>query len=775
MNLKSSVLSFFPVVTAACLGLHATASAQDAPTSSLKNSLADQLQYVLEAQDRYIIEFEKNAANTGLYKARLAEEQDMNIVPERGFDVAIAKKAVSLASGRVHKVIEDRAVIVASLDSHGLEQLRQRDDIKRISPDPVRELFAQTQPYSHAMIEATELVQSETDSVKVCVIDTGIDEGHEDLPDRADGLTGTTTGNAVGEWFNDGFGHGTHVAGIIAAYDNTFGSVGIYPGVRMHVVKIFNDDGNWTYASNVIEAVQQCADAGANVINMSFGGPGKSSYEEQNLIEFESQGLIMVGAAGNDGSSSKAYPASYDAVMSVAALKSDGYRAGYSQHNDAVEIAAPGSGIYSTYPGYGYRNLSGTSMAAPHVTAGAALLWSFFPECSGSQIRKALTRTALDKGATGRDTYYGHGMLRVQASYEDIAAYGCDGDDGSAQDGGSEPQRIEVVKDNLSVSAGKWLRYWADIPANVRQLKVTLSGGEGNADLFVNRGREVTPWHWDCYSASTNNEELCLFETPAADKWSIGIRANSDVSGSTLTYSYLPEDSTDAGDDGDNGDNGNDPDEDVVVEKTNLSVLAGRWSRNWWVSIPDNVKSLTVKLTGGSGNAELYVNKGREVTSWHWKCRSNGPDNEELCTIDNPKMDKWNIGIWAKTDVSGLTLQYAYSFNDDGEDDGSDEGDGVTIVKDGLTLSGGNWLRYKVTLPSGTLELDVSLSGVEGNAALYVHKGRDVTPWHWTCKSDSGDAVETCHFDNPATNTYWSLGIRASADIEDATLSYSYK
>ena len=138
------------------------------------------------------------------------------------------------------------------------------------------------------------------------------------------------------------------------------------------------------------------------MVNMSLGGGSASATERDAMQSFTDAGMLLVAAAGNDGNSGKSYPASYDAVMSVAAVDSNENRASYSQYNDQVEIAAPGSAVQSTYPTNTYAALSGTSMATPHVAGGAALIWSYFPQCTNNQIRNALNVSAEDKGSAGR-------------------------------------------------------------------------------------------------------------------------------------------------------------------------------------------------------------------------------------------------------------------------------------------------------------------------------------------------------------------------------------
>jgi PKD repeat protein len=158
---------------------------------------------------------------------------------------------------------------------------------------------------------------------------------------------------------------------------------------------------------------------------MSLGGSGQSAAERQAFANSYAQGMLHIAAAGNGGNSSMSYPASYDAVVSVAAVDSRENKASFSQYNSQVEIAAPGVGVNSTWNNNGYKSISGTSMATPHVSGVAALVWSHFPNCTNQQVRDALNATAKDKGTAGRDTSYGYGIVQAKAAYDYLAGGQC--------------------------------------------------------------------------------------------------------------------------------------------------------------------------------------------------------------------------------------------------------------------------------------------------------------------------------------------------------------
>ena len=257
----------------------------------------------------------------------------------------------------------------------------------------------------------------------ICIIDSGYMMSNPDLPQDATNADPNQGVGADNSFDIDHCTHGTHVAGIVSAIDNNEGIIGIYPGAPdMKIVKVFGHNDistgtvsercGWTYTSTVIAAAEHCRDSGAKIINLSLGGGSYSEAQAQFWQGlFDNDGILIVAAAGNYADSGYFYPASYSSIVSVAATDSDDSIASYSQINDEVDIAAPGSRILSTV-GTDYDTKSGTSMAAPHVAGVALLLWNKYPQCTNTDIRNAMELTAEDLGDPGKDTSYGHGMIR---------------------------------------------------------------------------------------------------------------------------------------------------------------------------------------------------------------------------------------------------------------------------------------------------------------------------------------------------------------------------
>ena len=217
-------------------------------------------------------------------------------------------------------------------------------------------------------------------SVSIAILDTGIDLNHPDLASKiisSINFTSSPTADANGQ------SHGTHVAGIAAALTNNgMGVAGLGRDCSLMNVKVLGEDG-YGYYSWIAQGITWAADNGANVINLSLGGTAVSSTLEDAINYAWGKGVVVVAAAGNNGSTSPFYPAYYANCISVAATDENDGLASFSDHGSWVDVAAPGTSIYSTVPAGQYEYLSGTSMATPEVAGLAGLLFSVTSDTNG--------------------------------------------------------------------------------------------------------------------------------------------------------------------------------------------------------------------------------------------------------------------------------------------------------------------------------------------------------------------------------------------------------
>jgi uncharacterized repeat protein (TIGR02543 family) len=289
-------------------------------------------------------------------------------------------------------------------------------NIQSIPDDPMI-----TQQYYHQQLgdyQAWELTTG-SPQVVVAVIDTGINYNHPDLAGKVSNLSFNAYTHTVGlAVTNDDVGHGSHVAGIIAANrNNATGGSGIAPGVTLLSIKA-NCTGEAYFTSlSITEGIFYAVENNADIVNMSLGSQykyGKDLLQEEALNYAASQDVLVVCAAGNDKDDHASYPAAYDVCVAVTAVNASGtFASTFSSHGPEVDLAAPGTDILSVDEAGGYIQYSGTSMAAPMVTAVAALIKTMHPEYTVQQIKQKLYDSAQDKGNPGLDPYYGHGLLNT--------------------------------------------------------------------------------------------------------------------------------------------------------------------------------------------------------------------------------------------------------------------------------------------------------------------------------------------------------------------------
>jgi subtilisin family serine protease len=312
------------------------------------------------------------------------------------------------------------------------EVLLHRHEISRIDDDlvisasdkPVMELGKpkpsqppQEIPWGIDRIEA-DLVWNRTTGlgVKVAVVDTGIDLDHPDLINNIKGNVNCINPRKSGD---DDNGHGTHVAGIIAAVNNQIGVIGVGPEISLYAVKVLDRNGKG-WLSDLIEGLEWCINNKMDIVNMSLGSSSDNQSFHDAIRKAYEAGIIQVAAAGNNGltDGSIDYPAKYPETIAVSAVgqNSDGslYPANFSSYGPEIDLTAPGVSIKSTYINGNYKTFDGTSMATPHVSGVAALTISIKGRMSPDELKTYLKNRAENLGL---DPYkQGAGLIRADLS-----------------------------------------------------------------------------------------------------------------------------------------------------------------------------------------------------------------------------------------------------------------------------------------------------------------------------------------------------------------------
>jgi subtilisin family serine protease len=348
------------------------------------------------------------------------QEEETKSSPEKkylvGFkkenDVADFKKDKKW-SHKKPKNFKHLKTVSINLSEQEVEELRNDEKISYIEEDFHLEGFEaqsksnQTIPWGVKEVGTLESISKGAtgQEIKVAVLDTGIFP-HEDLRVESGVSMVSTT-----ESFIDDQGHGTHVAGTIAAINNDLGVLGVAPDVKLYSVKVLDVNGSGTY-SQVIEGIEWCMDQGINVISMSLGGTMHSQSLQEIIQVANERGILLIAAAGNfgKGENTIAYPAKYPEVLSVGAIDAIHERAVFSSTGNELDLVAPGVNIISTTMNGQYGFMSGTSMAAPHVTGVAAALWSANPNWTHKEVKNKLLESAVK---LGEEHDYGKGLVSL--------------------------------------------------------------------------------------------------------------------------------------------------------------------------------------------------------------------------------------------------------------------------------------------------------------------------------------------------------------------------
>ena len=352
--------------------------------------------------------FAQNASDRIIVKFRPSSfAQKQNLIKDLGlsrFENLRLKDVVVL------QVPKNRALeLVTSFSRSSLVEYAEKDELAFALEIPNDPFYANQWGLDRIQAPGGWDVSHGSATVKIAILDTGIDGGHPDLGAKiVASVDCTRFCNSVSP--RDGNGHGTHVAGVASAVTgNGQGVAGVGYNSALLSVQVL-DSGGSGYYSWVANGIIWASDNGADVVNLSLGGTSSSSTLRDAVEYAWNRGVVVVAAAGNSGNTSRLYPAYYSPAIAVAATDQNDKKAYFSTYGSWVDVASPGLDIFSTYPG-GYTNLSGTSMSTPFVAGLAGLLFAHHPGWTNSQVRNKIESSADAISGTG--TYWRYGRINV--------------------------------------------------------------------------------------------------------------------------------------------------------------------------------------------------------------------------------------------------------------------------------------------------------------------------------------------------------------------------
>ncbi|EYF01833.1 S8 family peptidase [Chondromyces apiculatus] len=356
--------------------------------------------------------------------------------------------------------------------------------------------------------------------VHAYVLDTGIRATHTEFTGRV-GAGRDIVGNDANP--ADCNGHGTHVAGTLGG-----DTVGVAPGVTLHAVRVLDCDGTGSNA-DVIAGIDwvRLNHVKPAVANMSLGGASSQALDAAVAAAIGA-GVTFVVSAGNDGRNAcSASPARTPAAITVGSTSSSDVRSSFSNTGPCLDLFAPGAGIQSAwYTGNtASKVLSGTSMASPHVAGAAARVLSSSPTATSQEVRDALVANATPDRVRNPGSGSPNLLLYVGADVDETPAAA-----GTLQNG--------IARSGLAAAADGWTHHTLVVPAGAASLQFQISGGTGDADLYVKHGTQPTLTLHDCRPYLVGNAELCTFDAPQAGTYHVSLRAYEAFAAVTLVGTY---------------------------------------------------------------------------------------------------------------------------------------------------------------------------------------------------------------------------------------------
>ncbi len=763
----------------------------------------------VEQTDRLIVKF-KNAATLNQVAAGESPVGSLNNLNagETGFTFSGGNASVDVLSrmgkkaGHKLKFVKKnrQGNAVLKLDKFASKQemqalinkLRLDPEVDSVEADPIRYLMAQTQPWGIANVQADQLSDVGAGGKTVCIIDSGYDINN---PDLAGNMVSGTNNSGTGNWYVPGGSHGTHVAGTIAGINNAEGVVGVLPNqnINLHIIKVFNEAG-WGYSSDLADAVETCAANGADVVNMSLGGAGSSTNESNRLATVANSGVLLVAAAGNAGDSTHSYPASYNSVISVAAVDESGLRAEFSQYTNQVELSGPGEAILSTVGigdgRQGFLTYGGTTVGDDRV-----LPQSRYVSSGGSygisNINATVSGTLAACTTSGSGSFSCGNMSnkicvveraenQAGSNYPEInPVLACDNAGAAGIVVYSNSARPGLQNPFLVDGSGQVNVPVVSVNRALGQQLVAASGTmatlevRGNTDYAYYNGTSMASPHvagvaalvWANNPSCTAAQVRAALGATAVDLASAG-RDNQTGYGlvqAKAASDYLAASCSGNGGGGTGGGN-------TLINGTPVTSLSGAQGSEvvYTIEVPAGATDLSFNMSGGSGDADLYVKFGSEPTTSSYDCRPYIGGNNETCNISTIQAGTYYVKIIGYSAYSGVSLQGSFTEPSGGGSGGGAQGS--TTVIENISATRRNWVYYTVDVPAGMSVLDVITSGGSGDGDLYVRFGSRPTTSSYDCRPYKSGNNETCSIDNPQAGT-WHVGIRAYSTFSGVTLT----
>ncbi|WMN61821.1 S8 family peptidase (plasmid) [Pseudoalteromonas xiamenensis] len=465
--------------------------------------------------------------------------------------------------------------------------------------------------------------------ISAYIIDTGINVGHDEFQGRAaHGYDFVDNDNDA----SDCNGHGTHVAGTIGARN-----YGVAKAANLVGVRVLDCSGSGSYSDVIagIDWVKQHANRPA-VANMSLGG-GISQAIDDAVNAAVRSGISFIVAAGNDNDLACNYsPARAQEAITVGASTRLDKRAEYSNFGGCVDVFAPGSDITSTWIGSSTAThvISGTSMAAPHVAGAAALLLESKPELSPPEIKAELIRRSSKNKLTD---------LKVNSPNHLLFSF-----DGETPDQDAPIPEL-ALNNGISVSGLRDTQqvYKFTLTKQEPSLQVLLTGGNGDADLYVRQGMKPTITDYDCRPFQSGNNESCEFANPQQGEWYVMLNAYQGYSGAILKALVGSRTDVCKG----------------LCLQNGIPVtdLAGGLNSDirYSFDVPPNT-TVSINTSGGTGDVDLFVRMNKPPTTGLYDCRPFETGNREQCVLDSKTGGVMHILLRGQARYSGVTLQGNY-------------------------------------------------------------------------------------------------------------------